>query len=898
MNETITFGGWLKQRRNELGVTQDELAERLGYSPVMLGKIEAGARRPSGQIVTMLADYFRVPDDEREAFAIFARAGRAEGVSIGVLDGGGTLAPWRAAASRYTNLPLALTPLIGREEEEGALLDLLLQPPSRARLVTLTGAPGIGKTRLALQVASKLVERFDEGVYFVELAPVSDPEMVVSAIAQTLGVREVGGQAIEGMLRQHMQSRRMLLVLDNFEQVLDAAPAVSALVEASPWLKMLVTSREALHVRGERRFPVLPLAVPNLSQTEDLHALVANSSIQLFVERAQAVQPGFTLTQENARDVAAICARLEGLPLAIELAAARARFLSPQAMLLRLEDRLDVLTGGARDLPERQRALRSTIEWSYDLLSDGEQELFRRLSVFVGGFTREAAEAVCDLEVGDRGSVLERLESLVDKSLLNVGEGFRRNESADRAPRFTMLEMISEYAFERLKESAESREVQERHAGYFLRLAEEAEPELRGPQQIAWLNRLDMEHDNIRAALRWALESKASGIGLRLVGALRWFWTLRSYLSEGLRWARAALAMPDAKARSAARARALWSAGALAWQQGDPQARAFLEESVALWREIGDKRGLGHALSVLAMAVLQQGQPETAHALQLESVEVLRAAGAKLELSLALNALSISMWALEDAGASNYHVGYKEHRAWHEEAVQLARETGDVWNLALQLRGLGWAAMRQGRYAEARSLYQESLALHGEIGTRHEAAATHGDLGQLAQLEGDFGAALEHYERSLDLFRDCADSHGMVNSLASIGGVALRKSNVPMAVEALTTALAMVKELGSLRYSLVALDALGWLMVGLAQPTRAALLLSAVEALYKVHPFLRPIVAQIEHDRYLESARAQVDRDTWEEAWARGETMSIEEALQFASDSLATSGHTTTEEQA
>jgi predicted ATPase/transcriptional regulator with XRE-family HTH domain len=908
MSEGITFGSWLKQRRNEMGITQDVLAESLGFSPITLWKIEAGERRPSSQTAALLADYFRVPDDEREAFIIFARSGRAGRVVAGSLGVGAPSAPWRAEGARHTNLPMSLTPLIGREEEVRTIIDLFVQPRSKVRLVTLTGAPGIGKTRLALQVAAELVGAFDDGTFFVELAPVTDPDLVMPTIAQTLGIIEVGGQGIEEVVRQYLQGRRLLLVLDNFEQVLDAAPGITRLLEASPWLKVLATSREALHVRGERRFPVLPLEVPGstfLVQSDSASSgtltlkLGTVPSVQLFVERAQAVEPGFAVTQENAWDVASICARLEGLPLAIELAAARVGLFTPATMLARLEHRLSVLTGGARDLPERQRALRNTIGWSYDLLSAEEQGLFRRLAVFVGGCTVEAVEALGNAEAVAAMDILDGLQSLMNKSLLSVREepapatakGTRQKQGKSREVRFVMLETISEYTFERLRESAESQVIPERHAGYFLRLVEEAEPELRGAKQLTWLDTLEAEHDNIRAALRWALENKAASIGLRLVGALRWFWTQRSHLTEGLRWARSILAMPNARERSAERAKALWSAGALAWLQGDPGARPLLEESVDIWREVGDKSGLGHSLLILGMVALQQGQPQVALSHQSESISVFRDAGDKSGLTLALGSVSFNFWALQDAGANGYSESDKEHRALLEEAIELARETEDKWSLALTLRSLGWLAIRQGDYSGARPLIEESLAIQWEMGTTHEVAATLADVALLAKLDGELEVASEVYGQSLDAFRECADRQGMVSSMANIGVVALRMGDTGRATEVLAEALEMVKELESTRHSLITLEAIGWLMSGIGQPERAATLLSAVQALYRVNSFTRPVSARIEYDAQLKNARGQVGETNWEEAWARGETMSIEDALRFASESLEVSFH-------
>jgi predicted ATPase/DNA-binding XRE family transcriptional regulator len=554
IDEGISFGAWLRARRDKLGMTQDELADKLALSFSMLRKLEAGSRRPSGQIASLLADYFGIPGDEREAFIIFARTGYGAGAAFTTNLAGSEAAPWRATRSRQTNLPATLTTLIGREKDKADLLALVTEPRSRVRLLTLTGAPGIGKTRLALEVASALVEHFDDGVYLVGLAPISDPDLVLPTIAQTLSVQITGGEPVERALQRHLESKHILLVLDNFEQVLDATPALIGLLEGCPWLKVLVTSREALHVRGERRVPLMPLPVPQSRDDYDPASMAENPSVALFVERAQSVRPDFSLTPENSRDVALVCARLEGLPLALEIAAARVALFTPQYILSTLERRLHALEGGPRDLPERQRALRNTIAWSYSLLSVGEQRVFNKLAAFVGGCTLEGAEAVC----GEAGvQPLDALLSLARKSLLSVNEG-------SGEARFVMLEMIGEYAYERLVETGESAQAQQRHAVYYLDLVERAEPELRGRRQLAWLGKLDAEHGNIRTALAWSLKTHSVEIGLRLIGALRWFWTQRSHYMEGLRWGRSVLAMPGAQERNPARARALWSAGALA----------------------------------------------------------------------------------------------------------------------------------------------------------------------------------------------------------------------------------------------------------------------------------------------------------------------------------------------
>jgi predicted ATPase/DNA-binding XRE family transcriptional regulator len=897
MNTTNTFGGWLRQRRKERGLTLDELADRISYSSITLVKIEAGERRPSRQVALSLAEEFDIPADEREAFTVFARTGGASPgtySSLAEIDEVAARAPWRATHRHKTNLPSMLTPLIGRQQDERTVRDMLLQ--SRVRLLTLTGPPGIGKTRLSLQVAAGLVghSQFEDGIYFIELAPISEPDLVLATVARTLGLEEMRSQSIEETLVNYVQQRRLLLVIDNFEQVLDAAPHVVKMLESSPWSKALVTSREALHVRGERRFPVSPLLLPDLNRLPPADALGGYSAVELFVERAQAVAPGFALVDANSEDVAAVCAGLEGLPLAIELAAARVDHLSPHQIRDALHSRLTLLTGGARDLPARQRTLGAAIEWSYELLGEGQQKLFRRLAVFVGGRTTEAVEAVC---VGDDRrqttddvtsvvpsvDTIHALESLVDKSLLREESvvGYTPSEA-----RYMMLEMIREYALEQLEENGESNLIRERHADYFLRLAEEGDAHLRGPKQLAWLNRLEIEHDNIRAALRWALERNAIDIGLRLVGALRMFWTQHSHFTEGLQWAKAILAMPGAEAHTATRAKALWSAGGVAWIQGDYEARPLLEESVEIWREVGDKRGLAYSVQHLGMEMLQEGQPEVARPLVAESVALFREIGHRLGLILSLASLWMITIAQDDPGAQSSPARRKEQRALLEESIQVARELGDNWGMALALRNLAWADIREGNYAAARPRLNESLALQGEVGAKHEVAPILADLAELAQLEGNYEEAMELYQRSLDLYKDYADKRGVVIIMAGIGGVALLMGDIQNAREVLSEALQLAKELGGVRHSMAVLEVTGCLEAALGQPARAAVLLSAAQARYRPFAFSRPASARVEFNSYLESARAQLDEVAWRQAWAQGEAMSLEEALQFASESL------------
>src|SRR5215207_8382269 len=482
--------------------------------------------------------------------------------------------PLRTLDTYRNNLPLQHTPLIGREKEVAEVRDLLRG--DETRLLTLTGPGGTGKTRLALQAAADLLDDFPDGTFFAPLATLTEAELLIPTVAETLGMRETAEQPLDESIKDYLGERRLLFVLDNFEQVLEAAPAVSELLSAAAGLKVLATSRTPLGLYGEHEFPVPPLTLPDLKSPPPLERLTQYEAVGLFVERARALKPDFSITNESAPAVAEICVRLDGLPLAIELAAARIKMLPPKAMLQRLTSRLKLLIGGARDLPERQRTLRATIEWSFALLDEGEQVLFGRLAVFSGGRTLEAIEAICDAERDLPVEAFDGISSLLDKSLL------RQEEGPNGEPRFVLLEIVHEFAREKLQESAEAEQIKRVHAQYFLTLAEEAYPELKGANQLDWLERLEAEHDNMRAALSWALQRKEAEVALRLGGALWWFWSMRGYYSEGRRWLEEALAM-DGRGSPEVRAMALAGVGQLALDQGElDRAKEACEEGLQL----------------------------------------------------------------------------------------------------------------------------------------------------------------------------------------------------------------------------------------------------------------------------------------------------------------------------
>jgi len=605
-------------------------------------------------------------------------------------------APAMPIAQSKHNLPASLTSFIGRQRELDEVSGLL----EESRLLTLTGPAGTGKTRLALQIAAQVLEDFVDGVYLVELAPLKDPVLVADTVARSLGLTNATEQSIAAALANYLGSKELLLVLDNFEHLLEAAPLASDLLSVAPNLRILTTSREALGLYGEQEYPVPPLELPDLSDRVSPSVLTDHEAVALFVQRAQAVVPDFALTDEDAPDVAEICVRLDGLPLAIELAAARVRLFSPQALLYQIESRFNALGDGPRGLPERQRTLRGAIDWSYELLDDAEKVLFTRLSVFQGGRTIEAVGVVCshDLPI----EMLDGLESLLNKNLL------RQEEGLDSEPRFTMLETIHEYALERLQDSGEAEDMHRRHAEYFTALAERAEPYTRGGrEQTHWLRRLEAEHDNLRAMYRWSMEDGEVELGLMLVGALGYFWWRQGHYAEGQQWSARALEMIEGESPEI-RASVYSAAGRVFFYLGDTAAgKRVLGEALELYRELGLRREMGWALIHLSMpSAGRRDEYEEGRAICEEGLALLREVNDKPGIAQALTNLG------EQA---RLHGDLPRAIEAYEESLNIAREIGDKLREAISLINIGLTDQQQGDAERAQDLLMQSLTLAVEI---------------------------------------------------------------------------------------------------------------------------------------------------------------------------------------
>jgi len=721
------------------------------------------------------------------------------------------------------NLPAELTHLIGREREAEAALEIARRPG--VRLLTLTGPGGVGKTRLGIRVARDLAGDFPDGVCFVSLAPIRDPDLVVATIAETLGLKEIGERLLLERLKSYLQDRKLLLLLDNFEHVAQASPVVAELLQACPPLEVLVTSRAVLHLSGEHEYPVSPLGLPDPERLPGPEEMARYEAVDLFAERARAARPDFRLDGSNATAVAEICLRLDGLPLAIELAAARVKLLSPAGLLARLEKRLPLLAGGPRDLPARQRTLRDTILWSYGLLDGDDQWLFRRLSVFDGGCTLPAIEAVGG--PGDGGpEVLDGVTSLIDKNLL------RRVEQEAGTVRLAMLETIREYALERLLENYEEHAVRYAHARYYLALAEEAKPRLTTAEQMRWLDLLETEHNNLRAALRWSLQIEDVETTLRLAGALWRFWYVRGHLSEGMRWLDRALELEGGD--PALRARALRGGGELSHGQGDlDRAQELCQEALAISSQLGDEAQIAEALNGLAFVIRRRGEFARARAMHQEALELYRNLDDRWGVSRSMDLLG---------RAAAFQGDFEASLPLLEEGLNMWRQVGDREGIAESTALIGMVALGKGNYATARSQLREARKIMDEVGDPRGVAKMTVGLADVCLNDGDPVAARELYEEALTLFQDVEDKWWISWCLEGTAEVAVFR----------------------------------------AQPSRATRLFGAAASLREAIGAPRPPAFRAYCERDLAIARRQLDEAAFAEARTEGRTMSLRAAIEYA----------------
>jgi predicted ATPase len=779
----------------------------------------------------------------------------------------GDFPPLKSLDNMPNNLPVELTSFVGREREIEEVKRLLAPGADEAgegagagshrqeetHLLTLTGPGGTGKTRLALQVAAQLLDFYPDGVWLVELAPVADALLVPQAVAMALGMREAAGGSPTDLIIEQLRQKRTLLLLDNCEHVVEeCARLVGVLLRACPHLSVLASSREALGIGGETPYRVPSLSLPEPRGVSDLDTLFEYEAVKLFVERARVAEPHFALTEQNAGPVTEICRRLDGIPLAIELAAARVRVLSVEQIAARLDDRFRLLTGGSRTAMPRQQTLQAAMDWGYDLLSGDERALLRRLSVFMGGWELEAAEAICPSQGIEDLDVLDVLSHLVDKSLVVVEQPASlttQGGAGEGKVRYRLLETVRQYAGAKLMEAGETEPVRDSHLDYFLRLAEELEPKMVGPQAKAALDRSEAEHDNLRAALEWSLgrgEERAAEKALRLGGVLGTFWYWRGYLNEGRTWLERVIALPapaaqgngsskEDRPRLPARGKVLQGAGMLAWAQGDNElAQIWLEESVAIERQLGDRVNLAQSLHILGHALFDQLDYEGARSVFEESLSLFRELGNKV--------LTPSL--VGDLGMVAYYTGdYTTGRRLLEQSISEFRELPTAVQVTPRMLAILGDLMRsEGDYERAAEVYEASLTEARQVGAPLVVASALHRLGQMARLRSDNAKGAALLVESLKMHQKAGNKPGIAECLAALAGVVASEGHVDRATRLFGAADALLERI----------------KVPLAPADRA------------------------QFDTDLTVARSQVDERAWEMTWAAGRAMSLEKAIEYA----------------
>lgn len=849
----VNFGRLLRDYRRSRGLTQENIASLARLSVRTVRGLEGGtSRRPYSATVQDLVMALKLDHKERATFELAARGELVTPTRDGITD------PMRA-------IPTQPTELIGRDEEVASLTSLMQRPSKR--LVTLTGPGGVGKTRLAIRVAEHALAHFTDGVIFIDLSAIQCASLVGSSIATRFGLDLRGQRSPQQVLADYLCEKHLLLVLDNYEQVIASAPLLGDLLTFCPDLKMVVTSRELLRLQGEHEFPVCPLKLPPSGDDIEHAATARYAAIQLFVERAQAVRPDFTLTADNMRAVAAICGRVDGLPLAIELAAKRVKLLPPQALLARLDERLPLLSGGAVDSPSRLQTMRNAIGWSYDLLDDFQKSLFRRLSVFVGGCTVEAAEAICAMPDVRSIDVLEGLAALVDKSLV------RQVEHIDGTGRLMLLETIREYGRTLLAVGDEQTVVADRHADYYAELAEEASRRLDGAEQRTWLDRLEREHDNLRAALRWFEGHGSLGRAVRLAGASYKFWMHRGHVAEGRDNLERLLALTVDMDEDAWRLRALNGAGALAGVAGaHTQTRKHLEDALIGYQALGDTAGVATVLNNLGALTTDQGPYGQAREFFERSIALARAANYSTLLAATLGNL----------GEVSCRQGlYERARKELEEGIALSQSLDDAHGVCIQLNNLGRVSVELGEYERAADELERAMAMGRMYRYKGLTIQPLADLGHLASIANDDATAIDLCEQAVAAGRLFGGAKLLGEALLVLAAALHKQGSIARARHVYHDALNVTESIGSSVGIPDCIDGLGIVAVG-SDAVRAVRLWGAAASLRASLEAPRAASGEADYNACLAMARREMGDSCFNTAWDEGVAMTIEQVVEYA----------------
>lgn len=872
----VSFGEWLRRQRKATGLTQKQLALQISCSTSALKKIEAEERRPSEEIVGRIAEIFNIPETERVSFLRFARGDWKLAKFAAIEE-----APWRASVKLVrSKLPVTPSSLIGREKPIADVREYLIQ--AEIHLVTLMGPPGIGKTRLSIESARQSLDHFPDGVFFVALAPLEDPSLIALTIIQALGYVEAKNVSARQQLLEGIGDKQVLLVLDNCEHLIDdVASLVSDLLSTCPRLKILTTSRESLRVTGEWLYHVPTLKVPKESSPIEIETISEFSALTLFAERAHAVHSDFALNSENVQDVASICTQLDGLPLAIELIAARMRLMSPQSLLKRWNDQLVLSADGMRATSTRQKTLNNAIGWSYKLLSTEEQKLFAYLSVFSGGLTLEAAESMFS-EVFPIKSVPDLIISLLDKSLL---QHVHRGQDE---PRFTMLVTIQEFARTCLREIGEEAEARKWHRAYFLDLAEQANREIHGPAQGSWMGRLDAELDNFRATLDWSLQQGDAPTALRLANLLLYFWDIRNYWMEGRSWIERALTLAHFEDHAlephkiALWAQALLGQGRLAFIQGDlSAARTYLEKSTALYGDLArirmlddEKSNHAQALNYLGFTAMQECEYLPARARFEEALSLYRelepTPGSGVGFTLTLLG-GVALWQGE----------YERAMRLGEESQRIGSQLRHIHLISSALDLKGRALYHQGDFERGRRLLEDSLALTKQLGNHQGFIDTLDRLGLIAYYEGDYRRATDLLEAALALSQALKYKIDRAVVQSTYAAVALAEENPARARALLVESLPSLQEAGMKWFIIRGLEIMAAVEVAEFHATRAAHLFGVTSSAREALGAPLPPPERAAYERAVQTARGQLDEDAFAIAWAEGRALTLDQAIEY-----------------